>query len=79
MNWFIHIHTGIIKANRTLEDIDAYYRSNPPLIVVGDPDVTSTRRPLKYIQREDEEVQKRAKEAHLTGPKSDGACVEHVN
>ncbi|OJJ53057.1 hypothetical protein ASPSYDRAFT_62259 [Aspergillus sydowii CBS 593.65] len=66
-------------ANRTLEDIDAYYRSNPPLIVVGDPDVTSTRRPLKYIQREDEEVQKRAKEAHLTGPKSDGACVEHVN
>lgn len=75
----MYIDTDIIKANRTLEDIDAYYRSNPPLIVVGDPDVTSARRPLKYIQREDEEVQKRAGGAHLTGPKSDGACVEHVN
>ncbi|KAL2845403.1 general substrate transporter [Aspergillus pseudodeflectus] len=65
-------------ANRTLEDVDAYYRSNPPLIVVGDPDAISTKRPLKFIQREDEEVQKRAKEA-AAGFKVDAASVEHIN
>ncbi|KAL2829594.1 hypothetical protein BJY01DRAFT_254946, partial [Aspergillus pseudoustus] len=65
-------------ANRTLEDVDAYYRSNPPLIVVGDPDAISTKRPLKFIQHEDEELQKRAK-GHATGLKSDAASVEHIN
>ncbi|CEL02521.1 Putative Hexose carrier protein [Aspergillus calidoustus] len=65
-------------ANRTLEDVDAYYRSNPPLIVVGDLDAISTKRPLKFIQREDEEVQKRAKEA-AAGYKVDAASVEHIN
>ncbi|KAF9888547.1 hypothetical protein FE257_008478 [Aspergillus nanangensis] len=44
-------------ANRNLEDMDAYYRSNPPLLVIGDPDATSAKRPLKYIQHEDEEIQ----------------------
>ncbi|GLA26509.1 hypothetical protein AnigIFM63326_003669 [Aspergillus niger] len=34
-------------ANRTLEDLDAYYRSNPPLIVINDPDAISVKRPLK--------------------------------
>ncbi|KAL4879780.1 general substrate transporter [Aspergillus karnatakaensis] len=66
-------------ANRTLEDIDTYYRSNPPLIVTGDPDAISTKRPLKFIQREDEEIQRRFKEARLVGVKSDAASVEHVN
>ncbi|KAL4921117.1 major facilitator superfamily domain-containing protein [Aspergillus aurantiobrunneus] len=66
-------------ANRTLEDIDSYYRSDPALIVVGDPDATSARRPLKYIQREDEEIQRRAKEAQAVGLMCDGASVEHIN
>jgi hypothetical protein len=73
-----HLCTNNPKANRTLEDVDAYYRSNPPLIVVGDPDAISTKRPLKFIQREDEEVQKRAKEA-AAGYKVDAASVEHIN
>ncbi|KAL4899130.1 hypothetical protein BDW74DRAFT_184000 [Aspergillus multicolor] len=66
-------------ANRTLEDIDSYYRSSPPLIVTKDPDAISAKRPLKYIQREDEEVQKRAKDAQGFATKSDGASVEHYN
>ncbi|KAF5855567.1 hypothetical protein ETB97_008977 [Aspergillus alliaceus] len=48
-------------ANRTLEDLDAYYRSNPPLIVINDPDAISATRPLKYIEHEDEELQKNAR------------------
>ncbi|KAL5042744.1 hypothetical protein BDW71DRAFT_216715 [Aspergillus fruticulosus] len=48
-------------ANRTLEDLDSYYRTNPSPIVTGDPDATSVKRPLKYIQHEDEELQRNAK------------------
>jgi hypothetical protein len=62
---------GII-ANRTLEDLDAYYRSNPPLIVVNDPDAISAKRPLKYIEHEDEELQKNTKRSMMKA----GAVVE---
>ncbi|KAF9888167.1 hypothetical protein FE257_009162 [Aspergillus nanangensis] len=57
-------------ANRTLEDLDAYYRTNPPLIVTGDPDAISAKRPLKYIQHEEEELRKTAK--------GEGVRVDHV-
>ncbi|VUC30958.1 unnamed protein product [Clonostachys rosea] len=50
-------------ANRTLEDLDEYYRSNPPLIVVGDKDATSSKRPLKYIEREESHVRDAASTA----------------
>ncbi|KAJ6041098.1 Major facilitator superfamily domain general substrate transporter [Penicillium canescens] len=62
-------------ANRTLEDMDAYYRSNPPLIVAGDADAISTKRPLQFAYHEDEEVQKNAKEAVTGGV----GYAEHVN
>ncbi|PKY00220.1 putative MFS sugar transporter [Aspergillus campestris IBT 28561] len=52
-------------ANRTLEDIDAYYRTDPPLVVVGDPDVISRRRPRQFIEHEDEEVQKKAEHGKI--------------
>ncbi|KAJ9151858.1 general substrate transporter [Pleurostoma richardsiae] len=45
-------------ANRHLEDIDAYYRTNPSLIVTRDSDAISTKRPLKYIQHEAEEIRR---------------------
>ncbi|KAI0100948.1 sugar transporter [Nemania sp. FL0031] len=38
-------------ANRTLEDLDAYYRENPPLIVVKEKDAISVRRPRKFAVR----------------------------
>ncbi|PYH89650.1 general substrate transporter [Aspergillus ellipticus CBS 707.79] len=52
--YFFYPETGSIinangsPANRTLEDLDAYYRSDPPLVVTGDPDAISVNRPLKY-------------------------------
>ncbi|KAL1627520.1 hypothetical protein SLS56_006344 [Neofusicoccum ribis] len=45
-------------ANRSLEDLDAYYRTNPPLMVIKNPDVISTKRPLQYTQQEDQEIHK---------------------
>ncbi|KAL5050238.1 hypothetical protein BDW71DRAFT_194610 [Aspergillus fruticulosus] len=53
--------------------------ASPPLIVTRDPDAVSANRPLKHVQREDEVIQRRAKEAQSMGTKSDGASVEHVN
>ncbi|KAJ5288760.1 hypothetical protein N7478_001790 [Penicillium angulare] len=55
-------------ANRTLEDIDAYYRSNPSLIVTTDHDAICKNRPQKYIDHEDEEVSRTAKSKSLSDP-----------
>ena len=55
--------------------MDAYYRSNPPLIVAGDADAISTKRPLQFIYHEDEEVEKNAKEALS----DDRGFAEHLN
>ncbi|KAH2455435.1 hypothetical protein KXW63_003844 [Aspergillus fumigatus] len=65
-------------ANRMLEDVDAYYRTNPPLIVVLDPDAISTKRPLRFTQHEDEELQRKVKEVQIEIPKGDSADVEHA-
>lgn len=67
-----------VKANRTLEDVDAYYRTNPPLIVVRDPDAISTKRPLKYIQHEDEEIQRKAKDQDARKGEVHAGFVEHI-
>ncbi|BCR89364.1 uncharacterized protein ACHE_50562S [Aspergillus chevalieri] len=65
-------------ANRSLEDIDAYYRFNPSLFVIRDPDAICTKRPQKYIQHESEEVQKNAKQGTLDMYKAQSHMVEHV-
>lgn len=46
-------------ANRNLEDIDAYYRTNPGLIVTKDKDAICTARPSKYIEQEEDQVRRR--------------------
>lgn len=43
-----------VSANRQLEDIDAYYRTNPSLIVTRNKEATMTKRPLQYIEHENE-------------------------
>jgi hypothetical protein len=48
----------VIVANRSLEDLDAYYRTDPSLIVSGDPDAICKKRPQKYIEREYEEFER---------------------
>lgn len=39
-------------AGRTLEDMDEYFRSNPPLLVCRDREAISTKRPATYQERE---------------------------
>ncbi|KAK3938697.1 general substrate transporter [Diplogelasinospora grovesii] len=52
--WLVYPET----ADRTLEDLDAYYRENPPLFVTRDPDATSRRRPAKYIDMQQRDIAK---------------------
>lgn len=39
-------------ANRSLENIDVYYRGKPSLIVTRDPDAISSKRPIKFEEQE---------------------------
>lgn len=55
--------------------MDAYYRSNPPLIVAGDADAISTKRPTQYIYHKDEEIQRNAKVA----ASGNAVYAEHVD
>ncbi|KAI4599134.1 hypothetical protein KJ359_002092 [Pestalotiopsis sp. 9143b] len=43
-------------ADRTLEDLDAYYRENPPLIVTRDSHAVSRRRPEKYVEMQRRDI-----------------------
>lgn len=45
-------------AGRTLEDIDAYYRTSPSLLVFRDKEVTSSKRPAHFLENEQEEVRR---------------------
>jgi hypothetical protein len=45
-------------AGRSLEDIDDYYRNNPPLLVFRDKEATRSGRPEKYSRKEEEEVRR---------------------
>ncbi|KAJ4317657.1 hypothetical protein N0V84_007257 [Fusarium piperis] len=45
-------------SNRKLEDLDAYFRTNPSVIVINDKDAISSKRPLKYIQQEEEDIRR---------------------
>ncbi|KAI3587867.1 general substrate transporter [Fusarium oxysporum f. sp. albedinis] len=45
-------------SNRKLEDMDAYFRENPSVMVIRDNDAIVTKRPEKHIQREQEDIQR---------------------
>lgn len=45
------------EANRSLEDMDTYYRDNPPLIVINDADAICRKRPQKYVEHEAEAIE----------------------
>lgn len=53
-------------ANRTLEDLDEYYRNNPPLIVIGDKDAIASKRPQKYFDHEEAQIERVAHEGDFT-------------
>lgn len=44
-------------AGRSLEDIDEYFRSNPPVLVFRDKEATSSKRPAKYIAKDEHIIQ----------------------
>lgn len=44
-------------ANRSLEDLDAYYRENPPLLVIRDKEATSVRRPQRFARAQSRDVE----------------------
>lgn len=64
-----------VIVNRTLEDIDAYYRSNPSLIVVKEPHAISVKRPLNYIEHEYNEMNKIGE---IRTKKADSLMMEYV-
>jgi hypothetical protein len=59
--------------------VDVYYWTNLLLIVIPNLDAISTKRLLKFIQYEDEELQWKVKEAQIKIPKGDSADVETLN
>jgi MFS family permease len=63
-------------SSRTLEDLDAYFRSEPSLLVFRDKDAISSTRPLKYIERENEEVHKVEEQDVAIGKRSGMDDVE---
>ncbi|KAF9871926.1 sugar transporter [Colletotrichum karsti] len=46
-------------ADRTLEDIDRFFAENDELLVFRNPDATSSKRPLKYVAQEEDQIAKR--------------------
>ncbi|KAK0621813.1 hexose carrier protein [Bombardia bombarda] len=48
--------TELVIADRTLEDLDAYFRENPPLLVFRDKDAISIKRPAKYIEMQQHDI-----------------------
>lgn len=53
-----------------------YYRGNPSLIVINEPDAICKGRPQKYIDHEDAEVQRTAAEKAKIG--GDRISAEHL-
>ncbi|KAF4981981.1 hypothetical protein FZEAL_2327 [Fusarium zealandicum] len=44
--------------NRTLEDMDAYFRGNPSVIVIKDRDAIMAKRPAQYIHQEEQDIRR---------------------
>ncbi|KAM0199203.1 hypothetical protein ACHAPA_012311 [Fusarium lateritium] len=73
--YFIYPET----ANRTLEDLDEYYRNNPSLIVTQDSDAICSKRPLKYVEKEKTHLRRLARVSQdLSHDKGGPVGNEHV-
>ena len=68
----------IDAANRSLEDIDAYYRSSPTLFVTKDPDAICRERLEKYVVRENETIKSTVESKEVLSGVAAGH-IERVN
>ena len=50
----------VIKAGRTLEDVDHYFRGQPSALVFRDKVATTSSRPAEFIEKENSEVRRRS-------------------
>lgn len=67
-------------AGRTLEDMDEYYRANPPLLVFRDKEAISLKRPERYRIKEEEVIRKNdlSRDAGETpAEKAEDGVVQH--
>ncbi|KAL2857997.1 general substrate transporter [Aspergillus pseudoustus] len=69
-------------AGRTLEDIDEYYRTDPPLLVFRDKEAISRKRPERYRIKEEEIIRKNdtgttTEPASDPTEKGDGDIIQH--
>ncbi|KAL2870461.1 sugar porter family MFS transporter [Aspergillus lucknowensis] len=60
-------------AGRTLEDMDEYYRANPPILVFRDKEAISRKRPERYRIKEEEVIKKNDFGATSQTPATEGA------
>jgi hypothetical protein len=56
--WLLYPETS----DRTLEDLDAYYRDDPPLLLAKDKDSVSRKRPARFIQMQRQDIEDAAAE-----------------
>lgn len=61
-------------ADRTLEDLDRYFRENHNVIVAGDPDAIASKRPLAYIEHEHSEIRRHSS---VEGDGAGGAAAKY--
>lgn len=72
--WLVYPET----ADRTLEDLDAYYRDDPPLLVFRDKNSTSRKRPAKYAEMQRADIETAAAELRKRAVVSEEAAEEHL-
>ena len=63
-------------SGRTLEDMDRFFREDPPLLVLRDKGATSKRRPDRYAEHEEQEV-RRHSSVHSAGAKTAAAAEKY--
>ena len=66
-------------SDHTLEDLDAFYRDDPPLIVVGHKDSTSRRRPAKYAEMQNRDIEEAARTTGVQRCEHDNTAIETIH
>ena len=71
-------------ANRSLEDMDDYFRGNPSVVVTRERDAISQKRPERFVEREraalerEREVERKRVDAEGVQGKEIGTGVRHL-